>query len=213
MQRNALLSGFSMFKRRKPRPGKVGENPLASRVVRGDDRPTEPLPGDSPAKRNAAADRHPSPDPTRTAQVPLPGGSAYAEEPATRLVTSPNAEDGVSGNGDDLPVGALLVIRGPGRGTLLPVGPGMSSIGRGVNARLRVDFGDGQIAHDHHALLTHDPGNRRFILQQGDGPVTLDGQAVAGPVEIKDGARLRVGATEFLFRSLFLPHVHDSGSP
>jgi hypothetical protein len=108
-----------------------------------------------------------------------------------------------------MPVAVLLVVQGPGRGTLIAVGPGPSSLGRGAGARLRLDFGDTTIASDRHAVLLHDPERVRFTLQPGEGDCAVDGHAVEEPVELRDGARLRLGTTELLFRPLFDVHGDD----
>lgn len=201
-----------MFKRRKNRKRTTGDNPLASRVVQGDDRPTEPLEDDTPTRRDKPPRLREAPDETRTTRTQRSGQALSGEEPPTRLVTAPDAAGEVAENGDPLPVAALLVIRGPGRGSLLPVGSGMNSLGRGAGARIRVDFGDAQIARERHAVLTYDPEGRRFYLQHGGGSNLsyLDGTPVLEPVELADGARLRFGATELLFRALVGPHFNGS---
>jgi hypothetical protein len=202
-----------MFKRRKSTTGKTGGNPLASRVVRGDDRPTEPLPGESDGSERSARELHGPPETTRQAPPALPGRAGRREEPATRLVTPPDGADAVSADGEPLPVGVLLVVRGPGRGSLLPVTPGVNDIGRGAEARIRVDFGDAGIGHERHAVITHDPGSRRFRLQPGTSntAVTLDGTPLFEATALEDGASLQLGATEFLFH--VLPGSHDFESP
>lgn len=197
-----------MFKRRKNRRRNSGDNPLASRVVQGDDRPTEPLEDDTPTRPDTPPRLREAPDETRTMRSPRSAPVPAGEEPPTRLVRAPDAADNAAETGDDLPVATLLVIRGPGRGSLLPVGAGMNNLGRGAEARIRVDFGDTQIARERHAVLTYDPEGRRFYLQHGGGSNLSyrDGQPVLEPVELADGARLRFGATEFLFRVLVGPH-------
>ena len=211
MRGGTLLPATFMFKRRK-RSGKAGENPLASRVVQGDDRPTQPLEETAPARSECLAEQHPAPPSTR----PLPTADAdrplHGDEPATRLVTPPDADEGVTRNMDALPVAALLVTRGPGRGTLLAVGTGTSELGRGAGARIRLDFGDTAIASERHAVLEHDPGGQRFMLHAGGdaSPCYVDGQPVRGAVALRDGAHLRVGETELLFRLLFDRHTDDS---
>lgn len=204
-----------MFKRRKNRDGKAGKNPLASRVVRGNDRPTEPLEDDSPTRPRAEAAPRRSPGAPKPRSATGPGFPDASQEPPTRLVTAPGAVDALTCSGDDPPVAVLLVVSGPGRGALVPVGHGMSPIGRGADARIRVNFGDRQIARKGHAILTYDAMGRRFYLQHGGGAnlTYVDGHPVLEPVELADEARLRLGVTEFLFRTLLLPHVDESGGP
>jgi hypothetical protein len=203
-----------MFKRRKSSTGKSGDNPLASRVVRGDDRPTEPLPGETSARERAVAEVRRSPESTRHVQPAVPGRAGHGEEPATRLVPPLDALDNATEDGDHLPVGVLLVVRGPGRGSLLPVGPGANAMGPGPDARIRVGPGDAPIAHERHAVLTHDPTSRCFTLQPGNSaiPVILDGKPLFEAMALEDGARLQLGATEFLFHVLPGSHDVESGS-
>ncbi|MEE4172873.1 MAG: FHA domain-containing protein [Xanthomonadales bacterium] len=218
-----------IFKRRKNRTRKPDENPLASRVIRGDDRPTIPLeaeqnrtrdpgqdPGDdaakaAPGRRGAEARPEPNAGLRRVASM---------EEPPTRIVTP--ADSGTNDSTEaltrpiaDLPVGVLLVLEGPGRGGLLPVNPGVSDIGRGQGARLRLDFGDKQIARNGHAVITYDSLGRRFFVQHGGGHnlTWLDGEPVLEPLPLPDGARLRVGMTELLFRNLLLSRDNHEGAP
>ena len=213
MHDNAKLTVCAMFKRRKPQAGHTGDNPLASRVVRGDDRPTEPLPAETKAPERAPGEGYRSAQATRNLSPAPPDHDRRREEPATRLVSPPDGLHGAAAAGEELPVAVLLVARGPGRGSLLPVGSGANELGRGVDARIRLDFGDEGIVPERHAVLTHDPGRRRFTLQPGDGvePVTLDGQPVLEPLVLRDGARLRLGATELLFRILCDSHDDASG--
>jgi len=171
-----------MFKRRKPNEEDDGDNPLASRVVRGDDSPTEPVDAEdgSPTRRlETSADA-----PTRLLNDSPAGGT---DDPMA-----------------DPPVGVLLVVTGPGRGRLLHLGLGVNELGRSTDARVALDFGDGRISRRDHARVTYDPEGRRFYLQHGGGPnlTYLDEAPVLEPVVLPDGARLRVGDTVLLFRAL-----------
>ena len=202
-----------MFRRRKTRPGKSGENPLASRVVRGDDRPTEPLEEETARPADRAHGRR-TPDPEATVQVSPPRQPGRLEEPATRLVDPPDANDDAMGPGHEMPAGILLVLRGPNRGTLLPVRPGVSDFGSGDQASFPVDSDAPEYAPERHAVLTCDADHQRFMLQPlgGHRPV-VDGQPVHESMELRDGARLRFGASEFLFRILLDPHDEGSRMP
>lgn len=167
---------------KKPRQaGSPSDNPLAKRVVRGDDSPTEPLKPSSHTRTNI--------DPT---------------EAATRLIGS--SDDARLAPGDP-PVAILLLIGGPGKGRLVTLGYGMNHLGRGPDQRVRLDFGDEQISRSQHATLTYDRDGKRFFLQHGGGASLTyhDGAPVLEPLEIVDGARIRLGETELLFRTLVGP--------
>ena len=66
-------------------------------------------------------------------------------------------------------VGWLVVVTGPGKGEVCPLGYGMNTLGRAESSRVRLDFGDGLISREGHATLTYDPRGRKFYLQHGGG--------------------------------------------
>jgi hypothetical protein len=176
----------SMFwkKRRDRKPARG--NPLAQRVVRGDDRPTQPL----------------EPGETGIRQAPPDGRRAPTSDEATRLI-APTTEHGETMS-DDPPVGVLVVVSGPGKGQLRTFGYGTNSMGRDVGERVRIDFGDERISRKGHAIITYDERGRRFYLQHGGGPsLTYHGETpVLEPVDLVDGDRITLGDTQLLFRSL-----------
>lgn len=171
-----LISG-----KKSQQPDNTSNNPLARRVVHGDDSPTEPL---QPTSHD--------------------GSSIDPAEAATRLIGTSNDNTLAS---EDPPVATLLVIAGPGAGRLVTMGYGMNHLGRGPDQRVRLDFGDEQISRNKHATLTYDRDGKRFFLQHGGGASLTyhDDTPVLEPLEIVDGARIRVGETELLFRTLIGP--------
>lgn len=158
-------------------PADTVDNPLARRVIRGDDSPTVPLDGTA--------------------------GAIDPSEAATRLLNQADDAHALT----DPPVAMLLIIAGPGKGHLAPVGFGMNPVGRGPNQRIRLDFGDERISRSTHAALTYDSDGKRFYLQHGGGASLTyhNGAPVLEPVEIVDGARIKLGETELLFRALVGP--------
>ena len=172
-----------MFKPRKPGGAEPRDNPLAKRVLRGDDSPTQALTtADEPATRHMSG--------------PV--------EAATRLLGTAAIETPVQ---QDLPAGALMIITGPGLGALLPVGYGVNRVGRGADQRIRLDYGDQRISRADHARLTYDGEGQRFYLQHGAGSslVYHNGEPVLQPIELHDGARIKLGDTQLLFRVLLGP--------
>ncbi len=173
-----------MFKRKRPRDTDE-DNPLARRVAKGDDSPTDPL-----VEASAA--------PTRVL--------GEDNEPETRILadaTSVTPGDALA----DPPVGILLVISGPGRGRLLSFGYGMNTIGRGAGQRVRLDVGDDRVSREDHARIVYDPVAGRFHLMHGGGPnlTYRAGEPVLEPVELHDGDRITLGDTHLLFRALVGP--------
>lgn len=104
-----------------------------------------------------------------------------------------------------LVVGWLVVIAGPGRGKILPLGYGVNDIGRGAGARVRLDFGDVAIASENQAAIIYTMRSRRFYLQSVAAETTLNGCPVRESVELKGGENLQVGQTCLRFVPLCGP--------
>ncbi len=126
-------------------------------------------------------------------------------EQQTRILT-PLGRDAAHAREDpmaDPPVGWLVIIRGPGKGRALTLGNGMNAIGRGANARLRVDFGDDGISRENHARIAYDPRRRCFLLSHGEGVnlTYLDGEVVMQTQPIESGAEIRIGDTVMRFQA------------
>ena len=130
------------------------------------------------------------------------------DDDKTRLVAPRKAGDaGPPDTGDpmsDPPVGWLVVVRGPGKGRVLTVGVGMNVLGRGADARIRVDFGDDTIARVNHARLAYEPRERRFLLDHGDGSnlTYLNGEVVMQAADVVSGANIELGNTTLRFQAL-----------
>lgn len=139
------------------------------------------------------------------------GPARRTKDGKTRLVGArqrrgPAAKAGGTAAGDpmlDPPVAWLVVVHGCGKGRVLTLGNGMNSIGRGENARVRIDFGDDTIARANHARIAYEPRNRRYLLSHGDGSnlTYLNGNLVMESTEIKSGAVIEIGATKLRFQA------------
>lgn len=112
----------------------------------------------------------------------------------------------------DPPVGWLVVVRGAGKGRVLTLGTGMNTMGRGQNARLRLNFGDRTIARENHARFFYEPRGRRFFLNHGDGSnlTYLNGVLVTESVAIESGAMIEIGSTTLRFQA-FCSEAFDWG--
>ena len=177
-----------MFKRTPPKSDT--DNPLARRVVRGDDRPTVPLDEGETRKLDSE---------------PMAGN-----DPATTILGSGPGEA-------DPAVGVLLVIDGPGRGEVVTLGRGVNELGRGDNQRARLDFGDSGISRERQAVISFDHRDGAFWLQPGSGPnlCYLGDEPVLAPVRLASGNRITVSETHLLFRPLVgedfdWPDSHDA---
>lgn len=105
----------------------------------------------------------------------------------------------------ELVVGWLVVIDGPGRGEVLPLGYGVNDIGRSAGARLRLDFGDESIAPKNQAAIIYTMRSRRFYLQSVATGTRLNGQIIQESVDLKGGESLQIGQTHLRFVPLCDP--------
>lgn len=101
-------------------------------------------------------------------------------------------------------VGWLVVVKGPGRGNSLEVCGGQSSIGRGADLRITVDFGDAQISRDAHAFIICDLKNNKFFVKSNDQRtlVYLNGAPLTNTVDLRDRDVIAIGDTHLLFVAL-----------
>ena len=108
---------------------------------------------------------------------------------------------------EDPPVGWLIAIDGPGKGTVLTLGIGMNSIGRGDDPRVSIPFDDQQISRGKSFAVAYDEKNAQFHLLPGDGKtlVYIDGSPVLSGVLMESHMRLQIGQTTFTFVPLCGP--------
>ena len=189
--------------------------------------PTEPVRGrDGARAANAAEDKPTDPVAARSGRdadslfEPRSGAKGHRlEEPTvamgaerggdgkTRIVAPRRRTDEAETPADDPmldpPVGWLVVVRGPGKGRVLTLGNGMNVMGRGPNARVRIDFGDDTIARANHARLVYEPRQRVYLLSHGEGAnlTYLNRNVVTETVEIESGAMIEVGETTLRFQA------------
>lgn len=99
-------------------------------------------------------------------------------------------------------VGWLVSVAGPGKGSVLQMGYGRNSVGRGADVRLRADFGDQEISRTAHCIVTYDPKSRKYFLQGGEESANLtylNDAPVLQPTEIGAGAQIQIGSTTLRF--------------
>lgn len=104
-------------------------------------------------------------------------------------------------------VGWLVVREGPGRGRFCPIFYGQSSIGRGPDQRIRLDFGDKRISREGHAFIVYDEIAQKFYLRDG-GKTNLvrhNGDLVMAPTELHDRDEISLGETTLLLVALCGP--------
>ncbi|NIZ14745.1 FHA domain-containing protein [Phaeobacter sp. HF9A] len=101
----------------------------------------------------------------------------------------------------EFPVGWLAVISGPGRGATFTLHAGVSTIGRGADQGVPLDFGDTSISRDQHAAIAFDPESQAFYVGHGGKAnlVRLNGRPVLSTEVLNPGDTLRIGETELRF--------------
>ena len=161
-----------------------GQNPLARRFMDDDEPDTVDL--EEPARFRET-----------------PGGEQ--QETTTRLLAGePDKTESMTGPAEDPVTGFLVVISGPGKGSVCSLGYGMNPVGRESSQRVCLDFGDQQISRINHCLVTFEPLSVRFFIQPGEGRnlAYLDGEPVLAPTALNNGQHIRVGNTVLRFVAL-----------
>lgn len=98
-------------------------------------------------------------------------------------------------------VGWLVIVDGPGKGTELILGNGQNTVGRGSDARVRIDFGDAEISRAAHAIVTYDWRGNQFYLQRGTGTnlTYMEGNPILEPIVLAPGSEFTLGNTTLRF--------------
>jgi hypothetical protein len=152
-------------------------------------------------------------------EVPAPaagraGGGPRAGRVKTRLLgfdhafstADPfeSASKAAPGRVDKFPVGWIIVVDGPGRGASFALLGGVSSVGRGEDQPIRLDFGDTSISRANHAMIAYDNEQRKFFLGHGGKAnlVRLNGKPVLSTEEMHSDDTIRIGETTLKFIAL-----------
>jgi len=151
--------------------------------------------------------------PMRPAAQERPLGTVIgvaSEEPAAsddRTVFLHTKSDPAKDRNFDPAVGWLVITAGPGRGKHCSVYYGQSSIGRGEEQRIRLNFGDLRVARDAHAYIIYDDVSRRFFIRDNGKAnlVRLNDAPVMSPLELKDRDTISIGDTVMMFVALCGP--------
>ena len=161
----------------------------------------------------------PSPDPMPAGIVDVPApamgrGASKGGRVKTRLLgfgaagaaaTDPIAAAQASDPAiTQFPVGWLVVIEGPGRGAAFTLFNGVTSIGRGEDQTVSLNYGDNSISRENHAAIAFDPEQSRFFVGHGGKAnlVRLNDRPVLATEELESGGTIRIGETTLRFVSL-----------
>ena len=105
--------------------------------------------------------------------------------------------------GPRYPAGFLVVTDGPGRGAFFAVTTSVSSIGRGADQDVALDFGDESISREGHASVVYDAETNRFFLGHGNkaNVVRRNDMPVLATEELAHGDVIRIGRTSLRFHA------------
>lgn len=154
------------------------------------------------------ADRRPAPRDAGSSPFEAPTQPIRAAQPSrsaeehTRVHRPGSAADAETESAmADPVVGWLVVIAGPGKGQVRPIGYGSNTLGRGEESRIRLDLGDEQISRESHAIVTYDGRGRKFYLQHGGGTnlTYLGDEPVLVPTPLAAMQDFSIGATTLRF--------------
>ncbi|MCY4172005.1 MAG: FHA domain-containing protein [Bacteroidetes bacterium] len=157
----------------------------------------------------------PDDPPTRIAQGNMPSNPESSSEsstgePLTKVIIrsgpSSKAHESLKASiSSDLPsdpvVGWLVIIDGPGKGVSCQIGSGQNTVGRGMQARICIDFGDQEISRDSQTIITYDPKHNEYYIQPGLGTnlTYLEGEPVLSPTPLSFGSKIVIGSTTLRF--------------
>ena len=118
-------------------------------------------------------------------------------ENVRRQASTNNISDPMS----DPVAGWLVIIKGLGMGNVMQVGFGQNTIGRDNSERIIIDFGDGQISRQNHAMITYDPRGKQFYISQGTGSnlAYMNDAPVLAPTVLEANCEITLGETTLRF--------------
>lgn len=133
-------------------------------------------------------------------------------------------------------VGWLVVVAGVGKGTHRPIGIGQNVVGRGDEARIKMLYGAGYVAHEgatqavdlaleshydgeisrSHFIIVYDQESRKFFVMNSPDSTNLTylkgkDAPLMTPTELNPFDRIRAGKTELMFVPLC--HPGDDNRP
>ncbi len=105
------------------------------------------------------------------------------------------------------PVGWVVIVDGPGRGTSFALAPGLSTLGRGSDQTVALDFGDDSISRNNHASIAYDEEDNEVLIGHGgkSNLVRLNGKPLVSSETLTNGDAIRVGKTTLRFVALCGP--------
>lgn len=190
-----------------PRPRRIWEAPVSD--PSSDFAPRE-APAAATAQRAEAAeprDRSPQeappvPAPPRKGRVKTRLAGFHSGSIVADPLAAVQAED--TGDGARFPIGWLVVIDGPGRGAAFTLQTGLSTVGRGADQTVTLDFGDTSISRDRHAAVAYDDEDNLAYIGHGgkSNIVRVNDRPLLSTEPLGDRDTIRIGKTTLRYFAL-----------
>ncbi|MEO0754118.1 MAG: FHA domain-containing protein [Pseudomonadota bacterium] len=141
-----------------------------------------------------------APQPTGSPQPAGPGGQPSAGSPPGGPAMGSAPGEPLNFMNDPV-VGWLVITNGPGKGQGLRLGKGLNTIGRGETNRIALNYGDNSISRDKHCIVTFEPKQRVYYIQNAGGTnLTYVGDVVVLEArQLHNGETIQIGDTEMRF--------------
>jgi hypothetical protein len=183
-----------------PEPEALAPEPLAEPAAAAPDSaelPAGPVDVPTPALGRGSS----RPGRVKTRLLGFNPGQVAGLDPLAR------SREDAQGSGASFPVGWLVVVKGPGRGTAFTLQGGVAQIGRGAGQAVRLDFGDNSISRENHAAVAYDDESQTFYIGHGGKAnlVRRNGRPVLSTEEMSPGDLIVIGETTLKFVPLCGP--------
>jgi FHA domain len=136
-----------------------------------------------------------------TTRVVRGGGKAPEDTGRTRLARG-KVEVHRGEFEQDPVVGWVVVVGGPGIGCYRPIFEGNNTVGRSLNQRIPLDFGDDTISSEEQAYIRYDSAARSFLFVPNlakTNVVSVNDKRPTGAVELSQMDVITVGRTQLVF--------------
>jgi len=145
--------------------------------------------------------RHVEIDGPPTTRVLRGSGKASETPPRTTLVRGRMQVKRGTFEQDPV-VGWLVVVGGPGIGQFRPIFEGNNTMGRSVQNRIAIDFGDDAISSEEQAYIRYDSAERAFLFVPNlakTNIVSINEKRPTGAVELQQMDVITMGRTQLVF--------------
>ncbi len=162
----------------------------------------DPAPASDPALAAALAAPSPAATPSRGGRVKTRLLGFHSDDVVPDLFAA--GQEAPAAASVQCPIGFLAIVDGPGFGTSFALSSGLSTLGRGADQTVVLDFGDDSISRSNHASIAYDEEENTVMIGHGgkSNLVRLNGKPLVSATELATGDRIRIGKTTLMFVAL-----------